>query len=206
MPSMKSILPVTLSSLAVLFTAACNSATPATGKTVFIDVHEFGPGNVTAAAVAEAHRKDLAVQQKHDVRFLDYWVDEEHGSVYCLSEAKDAHSVADTHREAHGLLPARILAVTSGQAAAATGGKALYLDIHELGAGNVTAKAVAEAHQKDLQTQGRFGVNFLNYWVDEVNGKVICLSEAPNPEAIRATHRDAHGLLPSQIVKVTPAQ
>jgi len=38
-----------------------------------------------------------------------------------------------------------------------------------------------------------------------VNGKVLCLSEAPSAEAIRETHREAHGLLPDLIVKVTPA-
>jgi hypothetical protein len=46
-------------------------------------------------------------------------------------------------------------------------------------------------------------VRFINYWVDEVNGKVLCLSEASNPDAIRETHRRAHGLLPGEIVKVT---
>jgi hypothetical protein len=162
---------------------------------------------VTAAAVAEAHRADLAAQDKHGVRFVDYWVDEEHGDVYCLSEAPDAHSVVDTHREAHGLLPSQILPVVNGQATTTppVGGKILFLDVHDLGPGNVTAQAVADAHQKDLQTEGRYGVRFLNYWVDEVNGKVLCLSEAPNPEAIRETHREAHGLLPDLIVTVTPA-
>jgi hypothetical protein len=172
----------------------------------FIDVHEFGPGKVTAAAVADAHRADLAVEAKHGVHFIDYWVDEPNGRVYCLSEAKDAPSVAATHREAHGLMPARILAVSSGQAAEHKPGTSLFLDIHELGAGNVTAKAVAEAHQKDLAVESEFGVRFINYWVDEVNGEVLCLSEAPNPDAIRETHRRAHGLLPTSIVSVTASQ
>ena len=168
-------------------------------QTYFIDVHEFGPGKVSAAGVAEAHAKDLAVQEKHGVRFLDYWVDEEHGRVYCLSTAPNAPSVAATHREAHGLMPATILPVTSGVAVPTSSGRQLFIDVHEFGAGNVTAQAVAEAHQKDLVVEGEFGVHFLNYWVDEVNGKVLCLSEAPNAEAVRETHRKAHGLLPATI-------
>src|SRR4051812_13337236 len=35
------------------------------GPSYFIDVHEFGPGKVTAAAVADAHRADVAVEAKH---------------------------------------------------------------------------------------------------------------------------------------------
>lgn len=203
---MKTFLPLSGFILATLLTAGCHSPGVAAKKFLFLDVHELGAGKVTAAAVADTHRADLAAQGKHDVRFLDYWVDEEHGAVYCLSEAPDAHSVVDTHREAHGLLPSRILPVTSGQAAALAGGKNLYLDVHELGAGNVSAAAVAAAHRKDLETEGQFGVNFVNYWVDEANGKVVCLSEAPTPEAVIETHRHAHGLLPASIVKVTPAR
>ena len=84
-----------------------------------------------------------------------------------------------------------------------TEGAQLFLDVHELGAGNVTAAAVAGAHEKDLATQSQFGVRFLNYWVDEVNGKVLCLSEAPNAQAVHDTHAKAHGLLPETIVKVS---
>lgn len=36
---------------------------------------------VTYAAVAEAHQKDLAVEKKYGVNFIDYWVDEQQGVV-----------------------------------------------------------------------------------------------------------------------------
>lgn len=200
---MKSHPALTLLSLAALSAAGCAGTGSSSGKSYFIDVHEFGPGKVTAAAVAEAHRSDLAVQGKHEVRFIEYWVDEERGNVYCLSEAKGASSVVSAHREAHGLLPARILPVASGTAAPGHGHGNLYLDIHDLGPGHVTAADVEAAHQKDLVKQAELGVHFVNYWVDEVSGKVLCLSEAPNPEAVRETHRRAHGLLPGTVVKVT---
>jgi hypothetical protein len=85
------------------------------GKTLFLDVHDLGAGNVTAEAVAEAHRKDLAVQADHGVSFTHYWVDEEAGKVYCLSEAPDAQSVVKTHERAHGLLPDSIAPVVQGE-------------------------------------------------------------------------------------------
>lgn len=71
---------------------------------------------------------------------------------------------------------------------------------------NVTAAAVAEAHLKDLEKEGAHHVNFINYWVDEKNGKVFCLSEAPNKEAVISTHQEAHGLLPTQILNVSQGQ
>src|SRR4051812_25309333 len=113
---MKTLYPLILIFVALLSPTRAAPEAGTTGESYFIDVHEFGPGKVSAAGVAEAHAKDLAVQDKHGVRFLDYWVDEEHGRVYCLSTAPNAPSVAATHREAHGLMPATILPVTSGVA------------------------------------------------------------------------------------------
>jgi len=77
----------------------------------------------------------------------------------------------------------------------------LYLDEHRNMKG-VTAAAVAEAHAKDLQVQGKHGVNYRSYWVDEQKGAVFCLVEAPNPEAAAKVHREAHGLLADEIHEV----
>jgi hypothetical protein len=82
----------------------------------------------------------------------------------------------------------------------------LYIDVHHLGAGKVTAAAVAAAHQKDLAVESKYGVNFINYWVDEKNGTVLCLSQAPDSTAIINTHREAHGLIPVSVVKVEQGQ
>ena len=71
------------------------------------------------------------------------------------------------------------------------------MDSHRLG--TVRAEDVAEAHRKDLAVESAHGVRFLNYWVDEQNGMVYCLAEAPNAEAVTATHKEAHGLLPDSV-------
>jgi hypothetical protein len=172
----------------------------------YIDVHHLGAGKVTAVAVAAAHQKDLAVEKKYNVSFIKYWVDESKGDVYCLSSAPNPGAIRATHAEAHGLLPDDIYKVSPGQEAMIKGNNSLYLDIHELGPGNVTAAAVAAAHQKDLAVQQKYGVNFINYWVDEKSGTVICLSQAPDSTAIINTHREAHGLLPVSVVKVEQGQ
>jgi hypothetical protein len=45
-------------------------------KDLYLDLHIMGPGKVDAAAVAGAHQKDLAVQGKHGLNVINYWVDE----------------------------------------------------------------------------------------------------------------------------------
>jgi Nickel responsive protein SCO4226-like len=76
-----------------------------------------------------------------------------------------------------------------------------YLDVHRDMKG-VKLKDVAEAHAKDLKVQGKYGVNFQKYWLDETAGTIFCLSDAPNKEAISKAHREAHGLLPSETFEV----
>ena len=61
---------------------------------------------------------------------------------------------------------------------------------------------VAKAHQADLATQGTYDVNYLRYWVDESNGKVFCLVEAPEVDAAHTVHREAHGLVADEIYQV----
>ncbi len=41
---------------------------------IFLDRHDLT--GLTAADVAEAHRKDLEIQKQYGVRFLTYWFDD----------------------------------------------------------------------------------------------------------------------------------
>ncbi len=75
-----------------------------------------------------------------------------------------------------------------------------YMDVHNLP--GVKAEGVAEAHMKDLQEQDKHGVKYIKYWVDEAQGKVFCLVDAPNEEAAHAVHRNAHGLVADEIYEV----
>lgn len=77
----------------------------------------------------------------------------------------------------------------------------LYMDVHRNIEG-LTAEAVAEAHEKDLEVQGEHGVNYIKYWFNEEKGEVFCLCEAPSAEAAEAVHREAHGLVAQEIVEV----
>jgi len=183
--------------------ALATGTTQAAAPKLYLDVHDFGPGNVTAEAVAGAHRKDLAAQGKFGVHYHAYWLDEKAGKVYCLSEAPSAEAAAQVHKEAHGLMPSKIVEVSADNRSwKPTPGKKLFLDAHHLGAGKVTAADVAAAHQKDLAVEGKHGVRYLNYWFDGDTGTVVCLSEAPSAAAALAVHREAHGLMPVTIDEV----
>lgn len=78
----------------------------------------------------------------------------------------------------------------------------LFMDVHTL-AGGVSASDVAGAHQKDLEMQGKYGVNYLRYWVDEAAGKIFCLVEAKSSDDANTVHREAHGLVADEIYPVS---
>ena len=80
---------------------------------LFMDIHKNVDG-LTEEAVAGAHAKDLEVQSRHGVKYLNYWYNTETGTVFCLSEAPDASAAEAVHREAHGLLADAIEPVTQG--------------------------------------------------------------------------------------------
>lgn len=77
----------------------------------------------------------------------------------------------------------------------------LFMDVHDI-EGGVAAGDVAQAHQADLKTQGAYGVSYLQYWVDEKNGKVFCLVDSPDADTAAQVHREAHGLVADSIFPV----
>src|SRR6185295_4565054 len=104
-------------------------------------------------------------------------------------------------------LTARVTSIESGTAIGRPSSRkqsnmSLFIDVHTIECG-VTLGDAAGAHAADLATQERFGVKYLQYWVNEAEGKVVCLVEAPSAEAAVAVHKEAHGLLADQIFEVT---
>jgi hypothetical protein len=77
----------------------------------------------------------------------------------------------------------------------------LFMDVHSLD-GTVSVGDVAKAHTADLQEQAKHDVNYVRYWVDEGNGKIFCLVEAPTSDAAATVHREAHGLVADEIYQV----
>ena len=78
----------------------------------------------------------------------------------------------------------------------------IYMDRHD--DEGATAKEVAEAHQKDIELQDKYGVKLMTYWFDEDRGSTFCLVDAPTPNKVKQLHEEAHGSVPHTIIEVNP--
>jgi hypothetical protein len=76
---------------------------------IFMDRHDLR--GLKRADVAEAHRRDLEVQDRHGVKYMAYWYDEGNGAAFCLVHAPDEAAAERVHREAHGQIANAIIPV-----------------------------------------------------------------------------------------------
>jgi class 3 adenylate cyclase len=74
---------------------------------MYIDRHDV-PG-ASPEDLADAHRRDVEVQDKHEVRFHTYWFDPGNGTVFCLAEGPSRQAIDAVHEEAHGLVAGTVL-------------------------------------------------------------------------------------------------
>jgi class 3 adenylate cyclase len=78
----------------------------------------------------------------------------------------------------------------------------IYMDRHKMD--GASAKAVADAHLKDLKLQDKYGVKLMTYWFDEERQSAFCLMDAPAADNVVQLHDDAHGSIPNKVVEVDP--
>ncbi len=83
---------------------------------LFMDLHKASDYEVkpTVEEIKRNHIADLEVQHKYGVKFLQYWINEEAGLVFCLMEAPDKQSCAAVHQEAHGNMPCNVIELRGG--------------------------------------------------------------------------------------------
>ncbi|MBI5488161.1 MAG: SCO4226 family nickel-binding protein [Deltaproteobacteria bacterium] len=67
---------------------------------------------------------------------------------------------------------------------------AKFIDIHS-GMTNITQEQLEQAHREDQKHEGKEGVRFIKAWADPQSGKVFCLSEGPDKEAVKRVHQKA---------------
>jgi len=77
----------------------------------------------------------------------------------------------------------------------------LFMDRHDLP--GVTAEQVAQAHSLDLAPAAKHGVHILSYWFDPDATAVFCFARARIKDDLVAAHREAHGLIPNEIIDVS---
>jgi class 3 adenylate cyclase len=86
-----------------------------------MDIHNLDDGT-TPEDVAKAHAKDVETQKKYGVEYTKYWVNETGKKVFCLAHAPNAKAAEQVHREAHGMMPEKIIEVEPDVAEVFLGG------------------------------------------------------------------------------------
>lgn len=79
---------------------------------LFMDYHIVS--DISIDAVKRGHMADKSVQDKYGVRYVQFWVNEDAGTIFCLIEAPDKESCKRVHQEAHGDIACKIIKVESG--------------------------------------------------------------------------------------------
>lgn len=79
---------------------------------LYMDFHQFE--TISVEDVKKAHMADIAVQEKYGVRYLQFWVNEKAGTVFCLVEGPDPETCEECHKEAHGNLACNLQEVEQG--------------------------------------------------------------------------------------------
>ena len=88
---------------------------------LYMDIHNLDDGT-TPEDVAKAHARDMQVQKKYGVKYAKYWVNESGKKVFCLAHAPSAEAAEQVHREAHGMMPEKIIEVEPDVAEVFLGG------------------------------------------------------------------------------------
>jgi AraC-like DNA-binding protein len=74
------------------------------------------------------------------------------------------------------------------------------MDFHHIE--NVTVEDVKRAHMADVAIQDKYGVRYLQFWVNQETGAVFCLIEGPDPETCEKVHQMAHGNIACALTEV----
>src|SRR5688500_8743562 len=77
--------------------------------TYFMDRHNLA--GTTAQDVAGAHLRDLEVQDRYGVQYLNYWFDYDRQTAFCLARGPNRDAVEAVHRESHGLVASDVIEV-----------------------------------------------------------------------------------------------
>ncbi|MBD0285657.1 MAG: DUF4242 domain-containing protein [Flavisolibacter sp.] len=101
---------------------------------LYMDLHK-GLKGIKPEEVEQLHLLDVQVQDKYNVKYHKFWVNEEEGTVFCLIEGPDKESCAACHNEAHGSIANEIIEIQlndlktlMGPANTTPGGTAVHRD------------------------------------------------------------------------------
>lgn len=76
---------------------------------LFMDLHKFP--HITIDEAKQAHVADERIQRQYGVKYLQFWVNEEAGNLFCLVEGPDKATVEAVHQMAHGHVACAVVEV-----------------------------------------------------------------------------------------------
>ncbi|UKJ08505.1 nickel-binding protein [Solitalea lacus] len=82
---------------------------------------------------------------------------------------------------------------------------ALFMDLHKASEGEEGMPSIEEikcCHMADLKIQAKYGVRFIQYWINTEAGLFFCLMEGPDKESCAAVHHEAHGNMACNIIEL----
>ena len=77
-----------------------------------MDFHKIA--GLTIEDVKKAHMADLSVQEKYGVKYHQFWLNQEAGTIFCLTEGPDMKTCEMVHRMAHGNIACAMTEVEPG--------------------------------------------------------------------------------------------
>jgi len=76
---------------------------------LYMDLHKIP--HITLDEAKKAHVADERIQRQYGVKYLQFWVNEEAGNLFCLVEGPDKASIESVHRIAHGHVACAVVEV-----------------------------------------------------------------------------------------------
>lgn len=77
----------------------------------------------------------------------------------------------------------------------------LFIDLHI--DPSLTPEAVKQCHVADKAIQEKYGVRYLQILLNQPQGHLFCLAEAPDKESCARVHQEAHGNVACNILEIT---
>jgi AraC-like DNA-binding protein len=76
---------------------------------LYMDLHRIP--SITIEEAKKAHVADEAIQSRYGVKYLQFWCNEQAGSLFCLVEGPDKKTVEEVHGLAHGHVACAVVEV-----------------------------------------------------------------------------------------------
>jgi AraC-like DNA-binding protein len=82
---------------------------------LYMDIHTVDSDDFSVEDVVKAHMEDIAVQERHGVLQIKYWVDTDNKKIFCLMKGPSKEACNAVHVESHGNTACNIIEVSDDE-------------------------------------------------------------------------------------------